>query len=92
MANEELFSDEIYTLTDEDGNEQQFELAGTRDYGGHTYYALIPLKNEEDEYVILKAEVSDDGEENLVTIDDDNEFDRIADIFDSELFNTIDHN
>ena len=31
------------------------------------------------------------GEETLVTIDDDDEFDRVADYFEDELFNTVDY-
>ncbi len=87
---EELFGDEIYTLTDEDGNESQFELIGSKEIGGVTYLALVPTENnEENEYVILKIE-EEDGEEVLVTIDDDDEFDRVADIFDDELFSDLD--
>lgn len=54
------------------------------------YLALVPDgEGESGEYVILKV-VTEDGEEILVTIDDDDEFDRIADIFDNELFGEID--
>lgn len=89
---DELYGDEIYTLTDEDGNENQFELIGGREIDGSTYLALVPIDdNEEEEYVILKVELDDDGEESLVTINDDDEFDRVADIFDDELFGTIDY-
>ncbi len=89
---DELYSDEIYTLTDEDGNENQFELIGSREIDGCTYLALVPIDdNDDEEYVILKIEVDDDGEETLVTINDDDEFDRVADIFDDELFGSVDY-
>ncbi|MDD4772573.1 MAG: DUF1292 domain-containing protein [Eubacteriales bacterium] len=89
---DDLYGDEIYTLTDEDGNENQFELIGNREIDGSTYLALVPIDdNEEEEYVILKVELDDDGEESLVTINDDDEFDRVADIFDDELFGTVDY-
>ena len=42
------------------------------------------------EYTILKA-VIEDGEENLVTIDDDDEFDDVADYFDDMLSEEIDY-
>ena len=83
--------DEIYTLTDEEGNEARFELAGTRELNGETYYALIPIENDKDEYVILKSEISENNEEMLVTIDDDDEFNSISEIFDNELFGEIDY-
>lgn len=89
---DDLFGDEIYTLTDEDGNENQFELIGSREIGGCTYLALVPIgENDDDEYVILKVEVDENGEETLATINDDDEFDRIADIFDDELFGETDY-
>lgn len=89
---DELYNDEIYTLTDEDGNENQFELIGSREIDGSTYLALVPVDdNDDEEYVILKVEIDDNGEETLVTINDDDEFDRIADIFDDELFGAVDY-
>lgn len=90
---EEMFSeDEIIELTDEEGNESQFEIIGSHEIDGVTYFALVPIEdNEDEEYVILKAETDEEGEETLVTIDDDEEFERIADIFDDELFSEIDY-
>ena len=38
-----------------------------------------------EEYVILKLTKDENGEDLLETIDDDDEFDRIADIFDDEF-------
>ena len=87
-----LFGDEIFTLTDEDGNENQFEILGREELDGNIYFALFPIDgNENDEYVILKSDTDENGEEVLVTIDDDDEFDKIADIFDDLLFGEIDH-
>lgn len=89
---EKLFDDEIFTLTDEDGNESEFELIGSHECDGSTYLALVPLEdNDNGEYVILKTKKDEDGEEILVTIDDDDEFDRIADIFDDMLFDELDY-
>lgn len=83
--------DEIFTLTDEEGNESEFALLGSQEIDGVTYVALIPEQdNEAGEYVILKV-VIEEGEEVLVTIDDDDEFDKVADVFDDALFSEIDH-
>jgi len=87
---------EIYTLTEEDGKESDFELIGRIDDDGQTYVALAPLnademdEDEEGGFVILKV-VEEDGEEIFVTIDDDDEFDRIADIFEDELMQDMDY-
>ncbi len=93
MADGLFEEQEIYTLTDEEGNETQFELLGSRELDGVMYLALVPIgeKEDEEEYVILRMDQDEDGEDMLVTIDDDDEFDRIADIFDDELFGEIDY-
>ena len=77
MANME--NEELFTLTDEEGNESQFALIGELEIEGQIYLALVPADNDDaDEYVVLKVEVDENGEELLVTIDDDDEFDRVA--------------
>ena len=96
MANEknlpeEEFDDGIFTLTDEDGNESQFELIATTEVDGFTYMAMTPVKENADEYVILKVVQDEDGEDMLETIDDDDEFDKIADIFDDMLLGEEDY-
>ena len=86
---------EKFTLTEEDGNESDFELIGSGEVDGVMYYAMIPAEEAEDEnrdtfeYVILKSEVDENGDESLFTIDDDEEFDRVADFFD-DMFSTVD--
>ncbi len=86
---------ETFTLTDEEGNEIEFELIGSGEVDGVMYYAMIPAEEAKDEnrdtfeYVILKSEVDENGDESLFTIDDDEEFDRVADFFD-DMFSTVD--
>ena len=91
MADEIFETEDIYTLTDEDGKEMQFSLLGSCEIDGKEYFAMIPLEEGTEEYVILKKEVDENGEEMLVTIDDDDEFDRVADLFEDELFSEIDY-
>ncbi|MBR5252525.1 MAG: DUF1292 domain-containing protein [Clostridia bacterium] len=85
----EEYDPEIYTLTDDDGNELHFALLGTLEHEGEVYKALVPVnekgEEESEEYVILKCGVDENGEDILETIEDDEEFDRIADIFDDEF-------
>ena len=84
-----------YTLTDEDGNESEYELIATCEMNGNTYYALIPAEADTEgdilEYVILKLEKQENGEEFLVSVDDDDEFDDVADYFDDYLAEEIDY-
>lgn len=92
ILDEEYFDTEIYTLTDEEGNEEEFELIGKYMENGVTYNALIPAdeKKQNGEYIILRREEDGEGNVFLATIEDDDEFDRIADIFD-DSFNDVDY-
>lgn len=89
MSQQNPFEEEIFTLTDEEGNESKFALLATHELSGVTYVALEPVEdNENGEYVILRLDYdAENDEEILVTIDDDDEFDTIADIFDDLFFN-----
>ena len=91
---EEMMDYEYYTLTDEDGNETDFELLASAEIDGVIYYALVPVEesdNEYAEYVVLRREKDENGEDVLVTIEDDDEFDRVADYFDDLLQSEIDY-
>lgn len=82
----------VVTLTDDDGKEYQFEILAEKEIDGVVYYAMYPLEdNEKGEYVIMKVE-SYNGEDDvsLVTIDDDDEYERVADIIEDEFFSEID--
>ena len=91
--NDQLEPDRV-TLTDEEGVEREFELIGAAELDGNQYYAFIPAEDDPDkefcEYTILKI-VVEDGEETLVSIDDDKEFDKVADYFDDLFASEIDY-
>ena len=92
MADETFeFEQELFTLTDEEGVESDYELIGSMELDGVTYVALLPVEGADDEYVILKLTEDEDGDEMLVTIDDDDEFDKVADAFEDEFMGDIDH-
>lgn len=84
--NENVLLDEedgIVELVDEEGNVTRFEFIDSVEYGGFTYYALIPeLDDDEvaDEFVVLK-EQEIDGEAMLTTVDDDEEYNKIGEVF-----------
>ena len=92
---DESMMDSIYILQDEEGNDHEFELLDTCEKNGTVYYAMVPAEAEDKddefcEYVILKA-VTVNGEDTLVSIDDDDEFDDIADYFDDLFSEEIDY-
>ena len=84
---EKDYTPEIFTLTDEDGNEQEFELMDIMEDNGTVYYALVPYTEDPDamieedtELVVLKVG-EENGEEFLATIDNDEEYERIGQLF-----------
>lgn len=87
---------DLYTLVDEEGVEQTFELMDTYETDeGELYYALVPYyENPEDmveadtELVVLRSEEDENGEETLVSIDDDAEYEKIGQIFMDRLSET----
>ena len=85
----------LYTLQDESGKEYQFELIASYQKDGVNYYAMIPAEDSEGdaeflEYTILKG-VMENGEESLISIDDDDEFEDVAAYFDNLLSEEIDY-
>lgn len=82
------FTPDLFTLEDEDGNEKVFELLDVMEYQEDTYYALMPYYGEDEdalaeddgEFVILKSETID-GEDMLVSIEEDEEFEKIGNLF-----------
>jgi uncharacterized protein YrzB (UPF0473 family) len=94
---EELDTNEIQilTLTDEDGNDRDFEVVDTLDYEGDTYYALQEYfenvadldnrdENDDIEILILKRVVEGE-EESFDTITDDDLFDKLTAMFDARM-------
>lgn len=83
MANE--YGGDFIVLTDEEGNEFELEQLDTLEYEGNEYRAFTPAdpENEEElEIVIMMVEgVDDDGEEILVTLEDDDLLDRVYEMF-----------
>ena len=87
--NEEYYDAEVYTLTDEDGVEGQYEEIGVAEIDDKVYHALVPLGDDGkavgDEYIILREVEDENGDMMLESIEDDEEFDRVADLFDDEF-------
>ena len=88
----EEYGNAFITLTDEDGNEIELEHLDTVEYNGQTYMAFLPAEMSlEDAYelFILKVELEDDGEEVLVSLDDEDEEAEMFQIFSERLEETF---
>ena len=91
----EEFGPNFITLTDEDGKEIELEYVDALEHNGQTYMAFFPVvEDEQDEKQVEDAEeyglvilkpIVENGEELLSTLDDDEELDRVYDLFMEQL-------
>jgi len=73
---------DVVTVVDDEGREHEFELFTVLEVGGKEYAVLYPLEEEEDdeeaEAIILRIETDEDGEETLVDIEDEDEWNTVV--------------
>lgn len=88
MSEELEYNPDLYTLVDEEGVEQTFELLDVMEVDDDRYFALIPYyENPEDllddtaELIVLKSQLDENGEELMISIDDEEEYQRIGQMF-----------
>ena len=76
----------ILTLTDENGQDVDFEYLDCIDYQGKEYLVLMPV--DEDEIVIMEIEPVDEENENYLAVEDEAVLDAVYAIF-KEKFKDI---
>ncbi len=89
---------DLYTLEDEDGKEQVFEMLDVMEVDGEKYFALTPyyekpedMLEDAGEVVILKS-VFEGDEEMMVSFDEnEEEYDRIGELFMKRLEEMFDY-
>ncbi len=86
MENENLILEEeeetgILSLTDENGEEVEFEYLDCIEYEGKEYLVLMPADEPATEIVILEVEPVDEENENYLSIQDENLLNTIYGIF-----------
>ena len=85
------FSPDLISLTDEDGNEMDFEVLDMLELHGKSYIALMPVNpdgsdSEDGEYVVLRTDTDEENkEEYFSTIEDDDEFNEVVAAFNESL-------
>ncbi len=87
------YDPDIITLTDDDGKEYTFEVLDAVETDTDRYLALLPMYDDpkkmlddSGELVIVKV-AEEDGEEYFCEIEDDDEYETIADAFVDRLEN-----
>lgn len=93
MENEN-WGEDIISLMDEEGNQSEYKIVACAELDGLEYMALEPIIEDPEEelmdaaeLVFLKVseETDEDGEAFLDTIQDDEEFERVAEVFRDKL-------
>jgi len=90
MDDQTNYGDDFVTITDEEGNSYELERVSEEDIelGDKVYRAFLPVGETEDDYyeMILFRVVEEDGEELLETIEDEEEMEKVYQIFMDRLF------
>ncbi|MFZ5824116.1 MAG: DUF1292 domain-containing protein [Bacillota bacterium] len=85
-GHEHEHDEETIILTDEDGNEHEFSIVQVIKVDEKDYAILLPLhgEEEEEEAVILRID-QENGEDILVEIEDEAEFERVAEAWEEQM-------
>ena len=84
MENENLLAEEessILTLTDENGQDVDFEYLDCLEYQGTEYLILSPADDEDGQIVILEIQPIDQEHENYLAVEDEQTLDAVYDLF-----------
>lgn len=85
----EEYGSDFISVTDDDGNEFELEHLDTTELDDNLYMSFLPADMDEDDEdygMILLKVVEENGEQIFVTIDDDDELERVYEKFMQQLF------
>lgn len=77
--------DEVVTLVDEEGAEHDFTVIDIIEVEGAEYAIMLPVDEENNEAIILKFSKDEDGNELLVDIEDDEEWEKVSDAWEEMI-------
>lgn len=72
--------DNVIVLTDDEGNDVEFEWLDTIELNDKTYVVVLPTEDDSDEVVILKIE-SEEDEDTFVGLEDEDEINEVFEAF-----------
>lgn len=78
-------ADEVVTLVDEEGTEHDFTVIDIIEVDGSEYAILLPVDEENNEAIILKFAKDEEGNELLVDIEDDEEWEKVSDAWEEMI-------
>ena len=93
MENNDILMEEeesILTLTDENGEDMEFEYLDCIEYEGKEYLVLMPVVDESNEIVILEIQPVDEENENYLAVEDEAILDAVYGIFKERYKDVLD--
>ncbi len=93
MENKDLLQEEessIITMTDENGQDVDFEYLDCIEYEGKEYLVLIPAEEDSNEIVILEVEPVDDELENYLAVENEDTLNAVYQIFKERYKDVLD--
>lgn len=93
MENKDLLQEEessIITMTDENGQDVDFEYLDCIEYEGKEYLVLIPAEEDSNEIVILEVEPVDDELENYLAVENEDTLNAVYEIFKERYKDVLD--
>ena len=79
-------------LNDEEGNEVEFEVLTKLDIENKEYVIVIPIDGDEEDPIALRIELDDEGNDLLVTVDDEEEFKLVEEAFELVMGEEAEYN
>lgn len=74
---------ENITLTDEEGNDVEFEVITKLEIEETEYFIVSPVDDDNEDAIALKVIKGEDGEEYFATVEDEEEFNMVNDAFET---------
>ena len=93
MENKDLLQEEessIITMTDENGQDVDFEYLDCIEYESKEYLVLIPAEEDSNEIVILEVEPVDDELENYLAVENEDTLNAVYEIFKERYKDVLD--
>ncbi len=83
------FTEENLILIDDEGNEHEFEIIDIMELDGNRYVIMLPVGEElveEEEAVVMKLSLDENGEEVFADIESDEEWDKVEKAYSEMLW------
>jgi uncharacterized protein YrzB (UPF0473 family) len=73
----------VVILTDDEGNEHEYIIVEVMEVEKNRYAVLVPADPEEEDGIIMRLETDENGEEYLVDIEDESEWQKVVAAYDA---------